>query len=96
MRLIEALSLQLLRTQGAYVTEACDRCDKILGPVRYTSQGEKGEGHYKLYTGVGHQTLPLLPSARNLTRNGHGDANCNTAESSEGHSENRGPQEQWK
>ena len=43
MRLTEAQSRELLRTQGAYLTEACDGCGKILGPVRHTSQGEKGE-----------------------------------------------------
>ncbi len=43
MRISEAQSLALLRTHGAYVTEACDGCGKILGPVRYSRQREKGE-----------------------------------------------------
>ena len=43
MRLTEAQSRELLTTHGAYVAEACDRCGKIFGPVRYTRQGEKGE-----------------------------------------------------
>ena len=43
MRINEAQSLALLRTHGAYVTEACDGCGKILGAVRYSRQGEKGE-----------------------------------------------------
>lgn len=43
MRLTEAQSRELLRTHGAYVTEACDGCGKILGPIRYTSHREKGE-----------------------------------------------------
>jgi hypothetical protein len=33
MRLSEARSRELLRTHGAYVTEACDGCGKILRPV---------------------------------------------------------------
>jgi len=43
MQLTEAQSRELLRIHGAYVTEACDGCGKILGPVRYTSWGGKGE-----------------------------------------------------
>jgi hypothetical protein len=43
MRLAEAQSRELLRTHGVYVSEACDGCGNILGPVRYTKQGEKGE-----------------------------------------------------
>jgi hypothetical protein len=43
MRLTEAQSRALLGTHSAHVTEACDGCGKILGPVRYTSREEKGE-----------------------------------------------------
>ena len=43
MRLTEAQSRELLRTHGVYVTEAGDKCGKILGHVRFTRYGEKGE-----------------------------------------------------
>jgi hypothetical protein len=43
MQLSEAQSRELLRTHGVYVSEACDGCGNILGQVRYTRQGEKGE-----------------------------------------------------
>ena len=42
MRLTEA-HRDLLRTRGVYATEACDKCGQILGPVRYSRYGEKGE-----------------------------------------------------
>jgi len=42
MRLTEAQSRELLRTRGVYVAEACDRCTRILGPVRWTVQGQLG------------------------------------------------------
>jgi hypothetical protein len=43
MRLTEAQSRELLRKHGVYVTEVCDGCGKILGHVRFTRFGEKGE-----------------------------------------------------
>jgi len=43
MKLAEARSRELLRIHGVCVTEACDRCGKILGHVRFTRYGEKGE-----------------------------------------------------
>ena len=43
MRLTEAQSCELLRAYGVYAKEACDRCGKVLGPVRYTRYGEPGE-----------------------------------------------------
>src|ERR1035437_4906843 len=39
MRLSEAQSYELLRVHGAYVTEACDRCGTVLGPIRWTIRG---------------------------------------------------------
>jgi len=35
-------SYELLAKYGCYVTEACDRCGQILGPVRYVRKGETG------------------------------------------------------
>jgi hypothetical protein len=43
MRLNEEESRQQLQTRGAFATGACDQCGQILGPARYTRQGEKGE-----------------------------------------------------
>lgn len=43
MRLTEAQSRELLAKHGVYVTEVCDKCGKILGHVRFTRYGEKGE-----------------------------------------------------
>jgi hypothetical protein len=36
-------SYEALERFGCYVTEACDKCGKFLGPVRYTRRGEPGE-----------------------------------------------------
>jgi hypothetical protein len=36
------LRQQLQVDRGVYVTEACDRCGKLLGPVRFTFRGEVG------------------------------------------------------
>lgn len=35
-------SHELLAKHGCYVTEACDKCGQLLGPVRYTRKGEEG------------------------------------------------------
>jgi hypothetical protein len=43
MRLTEEQSRALLAKHGLYVTEACDRCGKLLGPVRFTRSGESGK-----------------------------------------------------
>lgn len=43
MRLTVQQSRALLEKYGCYVTEACDKCGQILGPVRYTRQGQLGE-----------------------------------------------------
>jgi hypothetical protein len=42
MWLTEAQSRELLGAHGVYVTEACDRCTRVLGPVRWTIQGQPG------------------------------------------------------
>lgn len=42
MMLREELRRRLLADRGIYVTEACDRCGQLLGPVRYTRKGESG------------------------------------------------------
>jgi hypothetical protein len=43
MRLSEAQSRALLERYGAFVTEVCDKCGKILGPIRFTRCGQSGE-----------------------------------------------------
>lgn len=35
-------SYELLAKHGCYVTEACDKCGQVLGPVRYTRKNESG------------------------------------------------------
>ena len=42
MRLSESQSRELLCKCGAYVTEACDKCGTVLGPIRWTISGETG------------------------------------------------------
>jgi len=43
MRLSEEQSRELLQKHGVYVSEACDKCGKILGQVRLTRYGQTGE-----------------------------------------------------
>jgi hypothetical protein len=43
MRLTAQQSYALLQKHGCYVSDACDKCGQILGPVRYTCQGQLGE-----------------------------------------------------
>jgi hypothetical protein len=43
MQLSEKQSYELLQKYGVYVTEACDKCAKILGAIRFTRHGEPGE-----------------------------------------------------
>jgi hypothetical protein len=43
MKLTKAQSQKLLRERGISVTEACDKCGRLLGSVRWTRRGEPGE-----------------------------------------------------
>ena len=43
MHLTVEQSRKALAEHGCYVTEACDKCGKLLGCVRYTRRGEPGE-----------------------------------------------------
>ena len=43
MRLAPKQSLKLLRERGIWITEACDKCGRLLGSVRWTKRGEPGE-----------------------------------------------------
>lgn len=43
MRLIREQGKRLLRERGIWITEACDRCGKLLGSIRWTRKGELGE-----------------------------------------------------
>ena len=43
MKLTKEQSQKLLRERGIWVTEACDKCGRLLGSVRYTRRGEPGE-----------------------------------------------------
>ena len=43
MKLTREQSQKLLRECGVWITEACDKCGKLLGAVRWTSRDEPGE-----------------------------------------------------
>lgn len=42
MRLNTQQAYEALEKYGCYLTEACDKCGQLLGPVRFTLKGEKG------------------------------------------------------
>ena len=42
MRLTTEQSYALLEKYGCYVTEVCDKCGQILGPVRFTRRDDAG------------------------------------------------------
>jgi hypothetical protein len=42
MRLSEAQSRALVLAHSTYVKEVCDSCGGVLGPIRFTSQGDAG------------------------------------------------------
>lgn len=43
MKLTREQSKKLLQERGIWITEACDKCGKLLGSVRWTRRGEPGE-----------------------------------------------------
>ena len=43
MELNNTQSYRLLDSRGCFVREVCDKCGQLLGPVRYTRIGERGE-----------------------------------------------------
>jgi hypothetical protein len=42
MQLTHKQTRQLLQTHGVYVKEVCSRCTALLGPIRFTRQGDIG------------------------------------------------------
>ena len=42
MMLASQQTQEVLATHGCYAEECCDRCSLLLGPVRFTRQGEAG------------------------------------------------------
>jgi hypothetical protein len=42
MRLTTKQSRELLEEHGCYVNEACEKCGRLLGAVRFTRHGESG------------------------------------------------------
>jgi hypothetical protein len=43
MKLTREQSEKLLRERGVWITDACDKCGQLLGAVRWTRKGERGE-----------------------------------------------------
>jgi hypothetical protein len=43
MKLTREQSQKLVQERGIWVTNACDRCGRLLGAVRWTRRGEPGE-----------------------------------------------------
>jgi len=43
MKLTAEQSQKIFQEHGVWVTEACDKCGSILGPIRYTRRAEPGE-----------------------------------------------------
>jgi|SRR5215470_3560794 len=42
MKITASQSRELLERFGCYVTEVCDKCSRVLGPVRYTRKDDPG------------------------------------------------------
>lgn len=42
MQITEAQNREILLEHGVYVKEACDKCRRLLGPIRFTRDVEKG------------------------------------------------------
>jgi hypothetical protein len=61
MMLREELRRRLLEDRGIYVTEACDRCGQLLGPVRYTRSGDSGVWCSRACRGEIERSLALKP-----------------------------------
>jgi hypothetical protein len=45
MRLTREQSQKLLRERGVWITEACDKCGKLLGSVRFVGHAEASPGN---------------------------------------------------
>lgn len=43
MKLTTQQAYEFLQKHSVYATEACDKCGRLLGAVRYTRMGESGE-----------------------------------------------------
>jgi hypothetical protein len=57
MQLTEVQSRELLHVYGTYVTDLCDTCGAVLGPIRWTFRDERGAWcSQKCRDGIGRQT----------------------------------------
>jgi hypothetical protein len=54
-------SRALLLRFGVYATETCDKCGQVLGPLRYTRQGESGVWCSRSCRGDGERVRTLKP-----------------------------------
>jgi hypothetical protein len=69
MRLSREQAYALLEKYGCYVTEACDKCSQILGPVRYTRNGEAGAWCSRECRGDAKKAVILKPGRPRKYRN---------------------------
>ena len=77
MRLSEKQSSQVLRTHGVYFTEVCDRCGRVIGPIRWTIRGEPGAWcSRKCRDGVDHQPGVCLGCGTSLAGERRGAMYC--------------------
>jgi len=69
MNLTTCQSEKLLRERDVWITEACDRCGKLLGAVRWTRRSELGEWCSKeCRDGVSVFTHELAPAPQESAR----------------------------
>ena len=66
MKLSQEQRQELLRERGIWVTEACDRCRQLLGSVRYTFRGQKGEWCSELCRDGEESKIPVLSRLRRI------------------------------
>ena len=69
MKLTRKQSYELLAKHGCYAKECCDRCGQILGPVRYTQEGETGTWCSKECRGDAQKAKILKPGRPRKYRN---------------------------
>jgi hypothetical protein len=62
-------SYALFEKYGCYVSEACDKCGQILGPVRYTRKGEAGAWCSRECRGDAKKAVILKPGRPRKYRN---------------------------
>jgi hypothetical protein len=95
MKLTREQSQKLVKERGIWITNACDKCGRLLGAVRWTRRGEPGEWcSAECRDGVKAQTKARVAAAQEVIR--HKRIGARLAGRPKKHTSNAGKQRSYR